>query len=150
MLFIDTVLPTDGKPVSDFTNTDHAWNDVYDGLKKVIEEETNIRQLKITQQFSVFLQNSELLAHAHAQKDSVLLSDIFVYPEVLKYDDSGEYEKKISSDKLPDSLLDHPKILVAGEDRSGKTSLCKTLFIELRKRDYVPVYIHIRPNGACQ
>ncbi len=49
------VLPTDGEPVSSFQNRDEAWYDVYIGLKKVIEEEIKIKQLKITEEFENFL-----------------------------------------------------------------------------------------------
>lgn len=139
-------LPTDGQPISDFTDSNNAWNNVYNGLKGVIEKENKIKQLNITEQFSSFLQNTELLAKAHSQKDNVLLEDIFVYPELVKYDDLGEYEKKDSSEKLIDDFYDYPKILIAGEDQSGKTTLCKKMFIGLREKNYVPVYISDKTN----
>jgi len=139
-------LPTDGKSISDFTDANKGWNDVYNGLKGVIEEENKIKQLNITEPFSFFLQNTELLAKAHSEKDTVLLKDIFVYPELAKYDDLGDYEKKDSSEKLIDGFCDYPKILIAGEDQSGKTTLCKKMFIELREKNYVPVYISVKAN----
>jgi TIR domain len=89
-------LPTDGKPISNFPDFNNAWHNVYNGLKDVIEKVNKIKQLNITKQFSSFLQDTELLAKAHPQKDKVLLEDIFVYPELEKYDDLGEYEKKIA------------------------------------------------------
>lgn len=116
-------LPTDGKPISAFTNSDNAWKDVYDGLKKVIEKEIKIKQLKITEQFLSFLQDTELLAKAHSQKEKVLLDDIFVYPELQKYDDLRDYEKRESSEKLIEDFCECPKILIAGENQSGKTTL---------------------------
>lgn len=36
------VLPTDGKPISNFPNQDSGWKDVYDGLKEVIQNECDI------------------------------------------------------------------------------------------------------------
>ncbi|MBI5674528.1 MAG: TIR domain-containing protein [Nitrospirae bacterium] len=140
------VLPTDGKPISEFTDANDAWNSVYNGLKDVIEKEIKIKQLNIKEQFLSFLQNTELLTKAHSQKDKVLLEDIFVYPVLAKYDDLGEYEKKDSSEKLIDGFCDYPKILIAGEDQSGKTTLCKKIFIELREKNYVPVYISVKAN----
>ena len=92
-------LPPDAKPISDFTDSNRAWNKVYDGLKDIIEKELIIKQLKITKEFSDFLQNIELLTKAHSQKEKVLLYDIFVYPELEKYDDLREDEKKISSEE---------------------------------------------------
>jgi nucleoside-triphosphatase THEP1 len=139
-------LPTDGKPISDFPDFNNAWHNVYNGLKDVIEKENKIKQLNITKQFSSFLQDTELLAKAHSQKDKVLLEDIFVYPELEKYDDLGEYEKKNSSEKFIYDFSDYPKILIAGENQSGKTTLCKKIFIELREKNYVPVYISNKDN----
>jgi len=139
-------LPTDGIPITDFTDSNNAWNNVYNGLKEVIEKEIKIKQLKITEQFSSFLQNTELLAKAHSQKEKVLLEDIFVYPELAKYDDLREYEKKDSSEKLIEDFCDYSNILIAGEDQSGKTTLCKKIFIELRKKNFIPVYISDKTN----
>ena len=134
-------LPTDGKPISDFINSDTAWNNVYKGLKDLINNEIKIKQLKITDNFSYFLQNAELLSRAHSQKDKVLLEDIFVYPELSKFDDLREYEKKISSDVLIENFYNDSRVLIAGENQSGKTTLCKQIFIELRKKNFIPIYI---------
>jgi SpoVK/Ycf46/Vps4 family AAA+-type ATPase len=143
---LSLALPTDGKPISDFTDSNDAWNNVYNGLKEVIEKENKIKQLKITEQFSSFLQNIDLLTKAHAQKEKVLLNDIFIYPELEEYNDLREYDKKKSSKKLIEDICDYPKILIAGEDQSGKTTLCKKIFIELREKNFVPVYISDKTN----
>jgi GTPase SAR1 family protein len=134
-------LPTDGKPVSTFQNRDEGWQDVYSGLKKVIEDEIKIRQLKITKKFESVLQDAEMLTKAHSEKEEVLLDDIFIYPELDKYNELRDYEEKISSERLFEDPLAHARFVISGEDQSGKTTLCKMLFRELRKRNYVPVYI---------
>ena len=134
-------LPTDGKPISDFTDKNKAWNSVYNGLKDIIDNEIKIKQLKITDYFSDFLQNTELLSKAHSQKDKVLLEDIFIYPELSKFDDLREYENKISSNVLIKFFYDYSKVLIAGENQSGKTTLCKKIFMELRKINFIPIYI---------
>ena len=129
-------LPTDGKPISKFGNADAAWQDVYQGLKRVIENENKIARLKLSEEFLSFLQNTELLTQAHSQKEEVLLDDIFVYPELSKYDDLKEFRKKESSEKLIKGFGDYSKILIAGEEQSGKTTLCKKLLIELRQKNF--------------
>lgn len=139
-------LPTDGKAISSFKDSNVAWNNVYDELKKVIEKENAIIQLKISGQFLSFLQSTELLSKAHSQKEEVLLDDIFVYPELARYDDLREYEKTESSEKLIDDFFNYSKALIAGEDQSGKTTLCKKLFIDLRQKSFVPIYISDKKN----
>jgi len=134
-------LPTEGTPVTSFHDRNEAWHNVYIGLKKIIEEETEIRQLKITEKFKSFLQDTGMLTKAHSQKERVFLDDIFVYPELVKYDYLREYKEKISSEELLKNLLDYPKVVIAGEDQSSKTTLCKIIFKDLRKKNFIPVYV---------
>lgn len=134
-------LPTDGKAISSFESSDTAWNDVYNGLKKIIHNEIKIKQLKITDVFSDFLQYTELLSRAHSQKEKVLLEDIFVYPELSRFDDLKEYENKISANELIENYYNYHKIIIAGENQSGKTALCKKIYVELRKINFIPVYV---------
>lgn len=134
-------LPTDGKAILDFPNLDSGWNDVYKGLKILIDNEIKVKQLSITDTFSDFLKNTSLLTKAHSQKERVFLEDIFIYPEVSKFDDLKEYEKKFSSAEIVDNFYDYKKIIIAGENQSGKTTLCKKLFLELRKKNFIPIYI---------
>lgn len=139
-------LPTDGDPVSNFQDLDKAWLDVYNGLKKVIEKEIKIRQLKITEKFESFLRDTAMLTKAHSQKEKVFLDDIFIYPELDKYDYLRRYKEKINSEELLKNLLDYPKIVIAGEGQSGKTTLCKTIFKEMRKKNFIPVYVFVKEN----
>jgi len=134
-------LPTDAKPVLEFENRDKAWLDIYNGLKKIVEYETKIRQVKLKREFEEFLQDTEILSKAHPQKETVLLDDIFIHPELDEYDYSREFKRKISSRKLIENFYDYQKVVIAGEDQSGKTTLCKIIFRELRKRNFIPVYV---------
>lgn len=134
-------LPTDGKPISDFKNSDTAWNNVYNELKLLINNEGKIKNLEIADDFSDFLQNTDLLSRAHSQKEKVILEDIFIYPELSKFDDLKEYDKKINANELIEDFYNYYKIIIAGENQSGKTTLCKKIFLELKKKNFIPVYI---------
>ena len=139
-------LPRDGRPIKSFSDQDKAWFNVYEGLKSVVEEEIKIRSLNITEKFKDFLQDTELLTKAHPGKESVFLNDIFVYPDLAKYDEVKEYERDINAQELI-AEFSNTRLVIAGENQSGKTSLCKITFQELRKRNFVPVYICDR-NGT--
>ena len=139
-------LPTDGKPVSEFADSSLAWNTVYEGLKRIIQEELKIKQLQIKKEFIGFLKNIDLLTKAHPNKEKVVLDDIFIYPDLDRFNDLREYVKTESAINLIPNLCDHQKILLAGADQSGKTSLCKKLFFELREKNLVPVYISDKDN----
>ena len=97
--------------------------------------------MKIAEEFGNSLQDLEMLTKAHSRKERVFLDDIFVYPELNKHDNLREYEEKISLEELLKNILDYPKIVISGEDRSGKTTLCNMMFKELREKNFVPVYI---------
>ena len=139
-------LPTDGNPITSFQNQDEGWLNVYDNLKGVINRELKIKQLKITKEFNNFLQDTEMLAKTHSQKEKLSLDDIFVYPDLDKYGELKDFEKRISSKELIENLLDYSKILIAGEDQSSKTTLCKKMFIELRKKNLIPIYVQDKSN----
>lgn len=139
-------LPTDGKPISSFQDHNDGWQKVYDGLKIIIENETKIRQGKTSNNFHIFLNNTELISNAHSKKTEVYLNDIFIYPDLEKCDDLGEYGKKINSKSMIDNFSNCSKILIAGEDQSGKTTLCKKIFIELRRKNLFPVYLCYKNN----
>ena len=141
------VLPTDGAPISSFDNLNTAWHDVYEGLKRIIEEERTIQQLNISYEFGQFLQCAGLLTNAHSRADKVSLNQIYVHPELTMFDYLGNKKVKLSASKIVDELLDHSKLLVAGEAQSGKTSFCKILFSELMEKNFVPLYLSDDENG---
>jgi len=134
-------LPADGKPVSKFCDEDTAWQDVYDGLKRVLEREASIRQLRIRREHEDFLQSVEMLTKAHPQKDTLSLNDIFVHPDLVKYSNLREDKGTVSSRDLLENISDYSRIVIAGAEQSGKTTLCKKIFEELRGRNFIPVYV---------
>jgi hypothetical protein len=141
------LVPRDGTPVlNNFQFRNDAWFDIYNALKKIIEKEIKINQLKITEEFKNFLRDIEMLTAAHFQKEKVFLDDIFVYPELDKFDSLREFEERINSEKLFKNLLDYPKIVISGKEQSGKTTMSKMLFKELRNKNFLPVYIHDKKN----
>lgn len=138
-------LPEDGKPISSFTDRDAAWHSVYSGLKKLVERET---ELGITDEFENFLQDMGLLAEAHPRREKLLLDDVFTPIELDKFSNLREYEGRINSDELlSEHLLASPKLAIAGEDQSGKTTLCKKVFGDLRRRNFIPVYVTDKKGG---
>jgi len=134
-------MPSDGKPVSTFNDKNEAWQDVYEGLKRLIERERKIKNLNLTEQFKKFLNDADLFTKAHSKKETVSLSDIYIDTELRKIDSSKKYAETINSKELIDNLQSEEKIIIAGEDQSGKTTLCKRLFWELRNLNYIPVYV---------
>jgi hypothetical protein len=139
---ITLVLPTDGKPISEYDDSNTGWNNVYNGLKNVIEKKNKEKSTKNTETFIKFLNDSEMLRNAHSQKTEVHISDIFVFPNLSRINLDDEKEDTISSEEVFfEEFIKLEKILVAGESQSGKTTLCKILYSKLRRENFFPVYI---------
>jgi len=137
-------LPNDGKPISSYADKSEGWLDVYNGIKSVLNTENKLRNINVKEDFVLFLQDADLLTKAHSQKEKVLLEDIFIYPNLFKYDDLKDTDKKMSSAQLIDEFTNFPKIMIAGEDQSGKTFFCKKIFTELLSKKYLPVYLSLK------
>ncbi|PWH86745.1 NACHT domain-containing protein [Brumimicrobium oceani] len=97
--------------------------------------------IKLTNEWQLFLEDTEMLSKAHSSKQSVLLSDIYVSPLLKEFDDSKDELEDISFSELTEALSENRKILIAGEGQSGKTTLCKRLFSELFNQGLVPIYL---------
>jgi hypothetical protein len=135
-------LPSDGKTISSYADSNKGWKDVYDGLKRVIERKNKEKSSNNTVGFQNFLNDAEMLKSAHSQKTVVKLDDIFVFPNLSKINYDDEKEDSLSSEEqLINEFFNLKKILIAGEDQSGKTALCKIVYSKLRSRSFFPVYI---------
>ena len=115
-------------------------------LNKNMQNKTNINSLKINDDFSVFLQNTELLSKAHSNKEIITINDIFVNPILSKFDTLKENQTDEKLDKLIIEFKDYSKILIAGEGQSGKTTICKVLFQSLFKQGFIPIYLQDKIN----
>ncbi|RSD34432.1 MAG: Toll-interleukin receptor [Methanohalophilus sp.] len=134
-------LPKDGIPISKHTEKSSAWQFVQDRIEELVSKEKKMREIEVNEKFQKFLQDTEMLTKAHSQKKDVFLDDIFVCIELAKYDEFKEKSIDIKSDHLIDNIYEHDNIMIAGEDQSGKTTLCKRLFSQLRDNNYFPVYV---------
>src|SRR5205807_4947679 len=47
----------------------------------------------------------------------------------------------IDGDRLADYVLDHPRLLITGAERSGKTTLAKALYRVFRGKAMVPILV---------
>lgn len=134
-------LPTDGKPISDFDDQDKAWMDVCNGLKSVVERLERIKALKFKAEHISFLNDASLFTKAHENKEVLKMEDIFVSPELEKYNEEKNKREKLSFDLLVENFEESSKIVIAGDDQSGKTSIAKVFIQRLRGKNFIPVYL---------
>jgi len=132
--------PTDGKPVTSFADQNDGWLDAVNWIVKVCQSVTQIKTLKVNAEFNTFLNSADILTKSHHNKETLNLQDIFVYPKLKAYD-VEEISHKYDAEKLNREILTHNKIIIAGENQAGKTTLCKVLFQTYRNLNYIPVYL---------
>lgn len=125
-------LPTDGKPVTSWHDKDVAWNSVYTGIKKVVEDIRSTFDLKES-----FKNKISSLEFCSQSTEKLSLNDLFVFPNLIKHSDDTEDE--IILHNLSD-ILNEKKTIIQGDSQSGKTKLCSHIFLELIEKN-VPVLL---------
>ena len=126
-------LPKDAAAISSWPDQDEAWVNVIKGMKahiEVFKPQTEIipsAVVELSEETLNWLDDTEIVL-THPRVNRVLLSHIFVLPDMeVIDDDSDEYD--IESSEL---LLSKPgKYLVSGDEQQGKTSLLKFLYLSL-------------------
>jgi hypothetical protein len=136
-------LPNDGKEVVTYVNQDEAWFEVYEGIKKVIQENKKdkinpkIAGLLINETFRKELESTELSAVLGMQ---VGLSDIFISPDFNKIE-FDEKETIINFNEIREAYVRKPKnIIFSGDYQAGKSSILKMFFLQLQE-EFLPIYI---------
>lgn len=135
-------LPQDGKPLDSFPNINDGYVHIVQEIQKVIIVEKDIKSIQLNNSLMQFLEDTDLLKKAHPKKDSILLDDIYIAPDLDKYESSEKLQGKVSANDLLNELYKHKKIIIVGEGQSGKTTICKKLFRSLFNNNYFPVYIN--------
>ncbi len=127
-------LPEDGKPIKKFDDESTAYLQVYNGIKKIIENINSSHTPK-----EIFL--DELKKTHFISQEEISIEDIFVFPSLIDRDSETESARKRIRDC--DELLDKNHVILKGEENSGKTTLCKFLTIHLIKKNEPVLYIDL-------
>ena len=116
-------LPNDAQPVVLYEHSDIAWNEVYEGIKSVINDLRNNFTSKID--FLSAIHKPEIPSLSQAS-----FEDLYVFPRMTR-DDPGAldmplYDTLVSS---REEILKTDFLLIHGQEKSGKTSLARHLFL---------------------
>jgi predicted MPP superfamily phosphohydrolase len=96
----------------------------------------------VSSEYSKFLDEPGM-AFSHPQREELHLSDFYVFPELqsLSFSNGDLTRKIISSESLLAEDAEDKHILIYGIESSGKTALCKKMFLECQLRGLVPVIV---------
>ena len=118
-------LPNDGKPVASYDHQDEAWLEVYQGVKGVL---TNIRNNFTPRgDFIEKLERTEFISQQH-----IKLQDLFVFPKLTDDTDWNIDNTALQTETIKEEqILDTQYTLIHGEEKSGKTTLARHLYLSL-------------------
>ncbi len=133
-------LPQDGKPIEDFPNQNTAWQQVYKELKRLVEELR--KTFTIKDEFRKEMERTVFLSQEHVD-----LQSIFVFPALSSYTTRGGEDGVEEPIESKDQLLQSTYTLIYGEDLSGKTALCRHLFLSLVEDSKPVIYIDLDAVG---
>jgi len=130
-------LPNDGKPISEFDDSNTAWMQVYEGIKSVIDELKGTFSPKTD--FLKEIEQTEFLSQQH-----IRLQDIYVFLP-LSGDAHQSRDHQTSGKQIinEEQLLDEKFVLIHGEEQSGKTALGRHLFLSLVKKRLPVLYVDL-------
>ena len=127
-------IPNDGHPVSKWEDTDDAWNDIYTGLKSVIDHVK--KNFGVTETFRSEISQLEFCSQ---RQDNLSLYDLFVFPSVHEYTEDLSSERTITD---ADSLLQKDFLLIHGDDQCGKTTLARHIFLTEIERGHAALLLN--------
>lgn len=134
-------LPRDAMPIDEYRNADKAWQEVYEGIKLVVEK---IRKtFSIKPDFRQAMQNTGFFSQEH-----INLQDIFVFPTLSLFqtnEHGSGVEVPITNAK---ELLKRKHVLVHGEQLCGKSALCRYMVLTLVKRSDPVIYVDLNDTNG--
>ena len=113
------VLPKDGKSIIDWYSQEEAFLNIYESIKSVIKE----------MEFSVkaeFENKLTKIAFISQSKENLKLDDIFVSPNIVHLREWDDIQV-VDFNKLW-RISNH--LILQGEEISGKTTICRKIFLE--------------------
>ena len=130
-------LPYDGQPVCSFAHPATAWHQVYEGTKLVVEELRD--NFSTRDEFLDKIEQTDFLS-----QDRIKLSDIYIFSRLSCFSHkTGGVQLSDETIAKENQLLEKRYVLVHGVEMSGKTALCRQLFLHLSKQSLPVLYIDL-------
>lgn len=122
------LLPQDALPINQWNDEDVAWKHIYEEIKEVL---ANIRQtFEVREQYRREISMVEFISQ---NQENIDLDSLFVFPN-LSLEDRQPLNSPSQRILDFDKLLDLDCAIIRGIELSGKTTLCRKLFLHLVER----------------
>lgn len=125
--------------IKSFNFNNNIYEVEFEDSHKIVAK--NKRNFVLSEDFETKLSNLNIPLK-HSKKEKLLISDVFVYPDLepLVDDDTVQYP---NSSELIETFKNNnsSKILIEGADQSGKTSLLYVLYSRFYELGFNPIYV---------
>ena len=135
-------LPDDGKPVFSFADKDEAWQQVYIGIKSIVNQLR--KNFTPKAEFWEEIEKTEFLSQGH-----ITLREIFEFPRLVYEDpeDAGVIVRENAISTL-EELTSNNRLIIHGHERCGKTALGRYILINLVQRNAPALLVDASRLGA--
>ncbi len=110
-------IPTDGKAITQWNNEDEAFLNIYENIRKIAAQ----IPARLRSEFRDELTQVEFISQ---HKENIKLDNLFVFPSI-----EAKYSKRQIS-RFADFWKKSKHVVLKGDDRSGKTVICRKLFLD--------------------
>ena len=129
-------LPEDGRPIRTFADTDVAWKQVYEGLRDVVTKYRAAFTLRST--YRREMEKTEFISNDHLR-----LQDLYIFPRLVAVVETSSHDSVEEVIDDEEALLRSKHALIHGDDLSGKTALCRHLFLTLVDQEKPVLYVNL-------
>ncbi|MGI5055997.1 TIR domain-containing protein [Treponema socranskii] len=140
----DLLLNTDGKNLVSLSKEqlENELQKVKERLISINNDIEILKQLKTIkiQEFNNFLEDTDIFKTSHRSKNTLLLSDIFIYPQLRKYRIDEDKDEDIDSENIFTESKEYKYIFIHGDDQSGKTALLKKIIQSSLEKYFITFY----------
>ena len=132
-------LPEDGKPISTYSDQSAAWNEIYEGIKSVVESlRSNFSpKKKLLKQ----MEETDFVSQEH-----INLTDLFVFPPLMSVKPQSGTEIGLLEEQISNTnqLLTKKCVLLHGDDMSGKTALARHVVLHLVQQNSPVLFVDLK------
>ena len=123
-------IPTDGKPIEEWTIQGQAWEVIRNELRDSIQREQSKRTRRHAPK-SAFRRGIGQVAFVQKNRSDIDIDQIFVFPHLTS--EQGDHHTRIAN--FADLIRQNAPTILVGEQQSGKTTLARKLWMYTWEHD---------------
>ena len=117
-------LPIDGKAVTGYGDADQAWHEIYQGIKMAIQKIRNVFTTR--PEFIAEMNKTEFFS-----QEEIKIHDLYTFLTLTRHDLRSDLSLTSTDISSVSELLSTERALIHGQEKTGKTTLARSLYLSL-------------------